>query len=142
MDSSNIQLHELALVLLPILLGLLLAAIGVAYNPIGLKRLSSRFVPILVLGIPILDTTFVVSRLRARRPLYKAGRDHTFHRLLQFGFAPSRAVAAMHVAAVGICIIAFMARTSSALVANVIFVAVLLAGAGLIAFFELKAVPV
>ena len=124
------------------LLGLMLAAIGVAYNPIGLERLSSWFVPILVLGIPILDTTFVViSRLRGRRPLYKAGRDHTFHRLLQHGLEPSRAVAAMHVAAVGVGIIAFVALTSSAFIANAIFVAVLLAGAGLIAFFELKAVP-
>ncbi|MFQ5922890.1 MAG: MraY family glycosyltransferase, partial [Anaerolineales bacterium] len=90
------------------LLGLVLASVGIAYNPVGLERLSSWFVPILVLGIPILDTTLVVvSRLRGRRPIYKAGRDHTYHRLAQLGLEPSQAVAAMHIAAVALGIIAF-----------------------------------
>ncbi len=123
------------------LLGLLLAAVGVAYNPAGLERLSSWFVPILVLGIPIFDTTLVVfSRLRSRRPIYRAGRDHTYHRLIQLGSEPSQAVAAMHVATVAVGIVAFLALGSGVIIANLIFGAVLVVAAGLIAFFEVKAV--
>ena len=123
------------------LLGLLLAAVGLAYNPAGLERLSSWFVPILVLGIPIFDTTLVVfSRLRGRRPIYRAGRDHTYHRLVQLGIKPSQAVAAMHVATIVVGIVAFLALGSGVLIANVIFGTVLLIAVALIALFEVKAV--
>jgi UDP-GlcNAc:undecaprenyl-phosphate GlcNAc-1-phosphate transferase len=123
------------------LLGLLLAAIGVAYNPAGLERLSSWFVPILVLGIPIFDTSLVVlSRVRSRRPIYKAGRDHTYHRMVRLGMAPSQAVAVMHVATVAVGIVAFLALGSGVVIANLIFGTVLVVAVGLITFFEVKAV--
>lgn len=123
------------------LLGLVLASVALAYNPVGLERLSSWFVPILVLGIPIFDTTLVVvSRLRARRPIYKAARDHTYHRLIQMRFEPSQAVAAMHIAAVALGIIAFLALGSVVIIATLIFATVLLAGLGIILFFEMMAV--
>ena len=121
-------------------LGLLLAAIGVAYNPVGLERLTSWFVPILVLGVPIFDMTLVViSRLREKRPIYLAGHDHTFHRLAKVGLEPSQAVAVMHTAAIIAGVVAFIALGSGVLLANSIFVASIMAGLGMIIFFEVRA---
>ena len=105
-------------------LGYLLAAIGLAYVPAGagLPQGVSWFVPILVLGVPIFDSTLVVvSRLRRGRPLYRAQRDHTYHRLVQLGVHPSRSVLAMHVAAVLLGLLAFVALDLTVLQANLLF---------------------
>jgi UDP-GlcNAc:undecaprenyl-phosphate/decaprenyl-phosphate GlcNAc-1-phosphate transferase len=75
------------------LLGFLLASLGIAYTPPGLPQPSSWFVPILLLSIPIFDTSLVVfSRLRQRKAFYQAGLDHTYHRLVNLGWPPARAV--------------------------------------------------
>ena len=50
-------------------------------------------VPILVLFIPIFDTTFVtVLRKLSGRPASQGGRDHTSHRLVALGLTEKRAV--------------------------------------------------
>ena len=106
------------------LLGFVLAAIGIAYVPAGagLPQGVSWFVPILVLGVPIFDSTLVVvSRLRRGVPLYRAQRDHTYHRLVQLGVHPSRSVLAMHVAAVLLGLLAFVALDLTVLQANLLF---------------------
>ncbi|MGH2619340.1 MAG: glycosyltransferase family 4 protein, partial [Anaerolineales bacterium] len=113
------------------LLGFALAAIGIAYVPAGagLPQGVSWFVPILVLGVPIFDSTLVVvSRLRRGRPLYQATRDHTYHRLVRLGVHPSRSVLAMHVAAVLLGLLAFVSLGLSVLQANLVFGACALAG--------------
>jgi UDP-GlcNAc:undecaprenyl-phosphate GlcNAc-1-phosphate transferase len=57
-------------------------------------------VPILVLGVPILDTTLVtVSRLVNRRSPFQGGRDHLSHRLVRLGLPVRGAVGAIYVAA-------------------------------------------
>ncbi|MGH2621834.1 MAG: MraY family glycosyltransferase, partial [Anaerolineales bacterium] len=114
------------------LLGFALAAIGIAYVPAGagLPQGVSWFVPILVLGVPIFDSTLVVvSRLRRGRPLYRAQRDHTYHRLVQLGVHPSRSVLAMQVAAVLLGLLAFVALDLTVLQANLLFSASLIVGA-------------
>jgi UDP-GlcNAc:undecaprenyl-phosphate GlcNAc-1-phosphate transferase len=58
-------------------LGFLLAALAIAYTPPGLPQPSSWFVPILLLAVPIFDTTLVViSRMRQGISIYKADRPH------------------------------------------------------------------
>jgi UDP-GlcNAc:undecaprenyl-phosphate GlcNAc-1-phosphate transferase len=110
-------------------LGFILAAMGIAYTPPGLPQPSSWFVPILLLSIPIFDTTLViVSRLRQRKAVYQAGLDHTYHRLVNLGWPPSRAVLTMHLAAILSGCLAFVALPLPPLWANAIFVAVLLIG--------------
>lgn len=106
------------------LLGLLLAAIGIAYVPgqAGLPQELSWFTPILVLGVPIFDMALVVaSRLRERRPVFRAARDHTYHRLVQLGLNQARAVLAMQLVAVILGLIAFIALDTTVLLANLIF---------------------
>lgn len=50
-------------------------------------------IPLLVLAIPILDTTLVsVLRLLEGRPLHEGGKDHTSHQLVIYGLSERRAV--------------------------------------------------
>ena len=110
-------------------LGFMLATLAMAYTPPGLPQPSSWFVPILLLGIPIFDTTFVViSRLRRGAPFYKAGQDHVYHRLTQLGMSPSQAVVTMHVGALVMGCLAFVALPLPPLQANLLFALALFCG--------------
>jgi UDP-GlcNAc:undecaprenyl-phosphate GlcNAc-1-phosphate transferase len=120
-------------------LGFALAAIGIAYTPAqaGLPQGVSWFAPIIVLGVPIFDMALVVvSRLRKRRPIYLANTDHVYHRLVRFGFKPNRAVAAMHVTAILLGLIAFIALDMGVFVANVFFLVVVFIGLVILFMFE------
>jgi UDP-GlcNAc:undecaprenyl-phosphate GlcNAc-1-phosphate transferase len=123
------------------LLGFLLAALGIAYIPAraGLPQAVSWFIPILVLGVPIFDMSLVVIlRSLRREPVYRAGSDHTYHRLLRLGLDPIRAVLVMHLAGVVLGLIAFMALDAGVLGANLIFAGVVLAGMGAVVFLGLR----
>lgn len=123
------------------LLGFLLAALGIAYIPAraGLPQGVSWFTPILVLGVPIFDISLVVLlRLIRRQPVYRAGNDHTYHRLLRLGLDPSRSVLLMQLAGVILGLIAFMALDASVLIANLIFAGVVLVGLGMVAFLGVR----
>ncbi len=77
------------------LLGFLLAALGLAasWTTAG-TTIATMLLPLLVLAIPILDTTLVtVRRLAERRPVTQGGKDHTSHRLVYYGLSETRAVA-------------------------------------------------
>ncbi len=55
-------------------------------------------VPILALGLPILDTTFaIIRRYRGGVPIFKPDRGHLHHRLLDLGFTQRQAVLLMYV---------------------------------------------
>lgn len=123
-------------------LGFIVASIAMAYAPKGLPQITSWFVPILLLAIPIFDTTLVtLSRLRKKLPIYKANRDHTYHRLVALGLSPVRAVLTIHLVAVLIDCLAFVALSQSPLGANIIFGAVLLSGGAVILWLERKFQP-
>jgi UDP-GlcNAc:undecaprenyl-phosphate GlcNAc-1-phosphate transferase len=69
----------------------------------GRSVLSVVAVPVLVLLIPIFDTTLVtISRMLSNRPTSVGGRDHTSHRLVAIGLSERAAVALLWLlAAVG-----------------------------------------
>jgi UDP-GlcNAc:undecaprenyl-phosphate GlcNAc-1-phosphate transferase len=118
-------------------LGFLLAVMAIYYNPVGSFQSSSYMVPILLVGVPIFDTTLVtVSRIRRRTPFYKGNRDHTYHRLATLGMDPSRAVFTMHLAALVLDCLAFIAVRLAPLWANSVLAMVILLGIGFIIFFE------
>ena len=76
------------------LLGFLLAVLGLAasWTTAG-TTVATMLLPLLVLAIPILDTTLVtVRRLAERRPVTQGGKDHTSHRLVYYGLSETRAV--------------------------------------------------
>ncbi|MEX2526836.1 MAG: hypothetical protein WEA09_04300 [Gemmatimonadota bacterium] len=75
-------------------LGLFLAGLALAPTP-GLSRglFAVLAVPVLVLAVPILDTTLVtVTRLWEGRAVSQGGRDHTSHRLAGLGLSEERVV--------------------------------------------------
>jgi UDP-GlcNAc:undecaprenyl-phosphate GlcNAc-1-phosphate transferase len=120
-------------------LGFVLAALAIAYTPPGLPQPSSWFVPILLLSVPIFDTSLVViSRLKQRRAVYQAGLDHTYHRLVNLGLPSSRAVLTMHLFAIISGCLAFMALPLPPLWANAIFILALFIGLFLLIWLEKK----
>lgn len=111
------------------LLGLLLLAVGMAYVPIGLDKAVSWFTPILVLGVPIFNITLVVfSRVWRRVKFYEARRDHLAHRLVDLGLDRSRTVIAMHITAVVLGLVAFIALKMSPVGATLLFGVVVAVG--------------
>jgi len=78
----------------------------------------------------------IYSRLRRGMPVYQAGRDHTYHRLVDFGFDTNRAVYGMHLLAGGLGLVAFIMLDIPALVSNFVFLGIVLAGVLLILALE------
>ena len=76
-------------------LGFILASVSIQ----GLLKTASTVVllfPLLVLAVPIIDTSFVVAkRLKYRQPVYGADRSHLHHRFLNIGFSQRRAAVTM-----------------------------------------------
>lgn len=123
-------------------LGFLLAGLAIAYNPPGFEPLQSWYIPILLMGIPIFDITLVVySRLRHRRPIYKASRDHTYHRLVKLGMSSNRAVLSMHIGALLLGCAAFVGLGLPPLLATTSFAAILLLGLVALLTLEIKSQP-
>ena len=120
-------------------LGFILAAVAMIYSPHNLPQASSWFVPIMVLGVPIFDTTLVVvSRLRHRRSIFHADLAHTYHRLVALGFDPGRAVLVIHIASLTLNFLAFIALSLVPWQANLVFGLVVVAGIALLIIFEQK----
>jgi UDP-GlcNAc:undecaprenyl-phosphate GlcNAc-1-phosphate transferase len=75
-------------------LGVLLATLTIRLNPDTQTSIGSFATPILLLAIPILDTTVaVLSRLRRGVSPFLGGKDHLSHRLVRAGL--SRKMAAI-----------------------------------------------
>jgi UDP-GlcNAc:undecaprenyl-phosphate GlcNAc-1-phosphate transferase len=75
-------------------LGFSLAALGLAasWNVAG-STVATLLLPILILAVPVLDTTLVTTiRLLEGRPISQGGRDHSSHRLVRFGMSEKHAV--------------------------------------------------
>ena len=75
-------------------LGVLIATLTVRFKPSTENSISSFAIPILLLAIPILDTTVAVfSRIRRNVSPFQGGKDHLSHRLVRYGL--SRKVSAV-----------------------------------------------
>src|SRR2546421_4499388 len=74
------------------LLGFMLATLSIQFL-LKTAAIASLFFPLLVLAIPILDTSFVVAkRLKYRQPVFVADTHHLHHRFINIGFSQRRAV--------------------------------------------------
>jgi UDP-GlcNAc:undecaprenyl-phosphate GlcNAc-1-phosphate transferase len=75
-----------------LLLGYTLAAVSVQ-GLLKTAALATLLLPLLVLAVPVLDTSFVVAkRLRSGQPIYVADARHLHHRFMRIGFSQRRAV--------------------------------------------------
>jgi UDP-GlcNAc:undecaprenyl-phosphate GlcNAc-1-phosphate transferase len=82
-----------------IFLGFMLATLGLKVRFPHLPHATSWMIPVLILGVPIFDTTLVTIS-RARRgllPFASPGKDHTAHRLTNLGLGQRRAVLLLYV---------------------------------------------
>ena len=78
------------------LLGYLLAAIAVQ-GALKTNAVVALFFPLLILAVPILDTTFVIAkRVKYRQPVYRADRWHFHHRMANIGFSQRRTLAYLY----------------------------------------------
>jgi len=74
-------------------LGVLLATLAIRLDPITQSKAISLSIPLLLLALPILDTTTVViSRLRNGVSIFQGGQDHLSHRLVNIGLTRKFAV--------------------------------------------------
>jgi UDP-GlcNAc:undecaprenyl-phosphate GlcNAc-1-phosphate transferase len=84
-------------------LGVLISVLTIRIDPSSLPQWKSLFLPLVLLAIPLLDTSVaVISRLKRGISPFTGGRDHLSHRLLRSGL--SRRVSAIVLwMASGIC---------------------------------------
>ncbi|MEJ2148118.1 MAG: MraY family glycosyltransferase [Chloroflexota bacterium] len=117
-----------------LLVGYILAVLGIKLTFAGRPQDVTWMIPIILLGLPIFDTTLVIlSRLRHGRPVYQGGKDHTSHRLVSvFGMTPARAVMTLYLVSSVLGLLALMLRDSTPgqarlilVVLSVLFVAAL-----------------
>jgi UDP-GlcNAc:undecaprenyl-phosphate GlcNAc-1-phosphate transferase len=91
-------------------LGFVLASIAVE----GVTKTAATIAlagPLLVLAVPILDTTFVVlKRLKYRRAPWGADHNHFYHRFMRIGFSQRRTVAYLHLWAMLVAAYAILVR--------------------------------
>ena len=91
-------------------LGFLLATLAVD----GVLKTAAAITlvaPLLVLAVPILDTSFVVlKRLKYRRPPWRADHNHFYHRFMRIGFSQRRTAAYLHLWALMLACYALLAR--------------------------------
>ncbi|MBP3231909.1 MraY family glycosyltransferase [Anaerovibrio sp.] len=78
-------------------LGFMLAGISVI-GAVKSAATIALIVPILALGVPIMDTSFaIIRRYRGGVPIFKPDKGHLHHRLLDMGFNQRQAVLLMYV---------------------------------------------
>jgi UDP-GlcNAc:undecaprenyl-phosphate GlcNAc-1-phosphate transferase len=82
-------------------LGFMLAVLGIQLRFPDNVNFVTWMVPVLILGLPILDTALViVSRTRLRvNPLTTAGKDHISHRIVRSGYSQREAVLILYLIA-------------------------------------------
>src|SRR3954451_7166157 len=74
------------------LLGLLLGSVAVL-GAVKTSAFIALFLPLIVLAVPFVDTTFVVlKRMKYRRAVYRADANHLHHRFNRIGFSQRRTV--------------------------------------------------
>jgi len=119
-------------------LGFVLAAVGIKLRfPSNIPAVT-WMVPVLVLGVPILDTSLViVSRLRrGKNPFTTPGKDHLSHRLVKMGYTRREAVLMLYLLGSIFGMIAVFVTRASLPEAIIVSLTLLLAGIGIIYYME------
>lgn len=118
-------------------LGFTLAAISIT----GVLKLAATvtiLLPLLILGFPIIDTTFaIIRRAASGKPIFQPDKGHLHHRLLGFGLSQRRVVVVIYGFSSLLAGIAlYLVGSKSAL--SIIIVSVIMLGLGFLDFQRLK----
>jgi UDP-GlcNAc:undecaprenyl-phosphate GlcNAc-1-phosphate transferase len=85
----------------------------------------STALPLLIVGVPILDTLNVMStRLRQGRSPFSPDRNHLHHRLLEIGLGHAESVSVLYLLQAGAFLLAYFLRYESDLTIVIVFVSV------------------
>lgn len=105
------------------LLGYLMSSVSlIGIAPSKSAMLFSTIVPILVLALPIFDTSFaIIRRVANHKPIMQADKGHLHHRIMAMGFGQRRTVLALY------CISAIMGVSGILYTRNMYIEAVILA---------------
>ena len=77
-------------------LGTVIAVLTIRLNPAVESKTISFAIPLLLLAVPILDTSVaVISRIRRKRSIFQGGHDHLSHRLMRKGFTKRQSAYAL-----------------------------------------------
>ena len=110
-------------------LGFFLGSIAIIFDPNTGNQSSTWFAPVLFFYVPLFDLVLVIiSRIRRKKNIYQASRDHTFHRLQKMGFPIQHAVLLMHGVSLAMSMIGYLCLNLNSFYANLIFVLTLLFG--------------
>jgi UDP-GlcNAc:undecaprenyl-phosphate GlcNAc-1-phosphate transferase len=111
-------------------LGFTLAAIGIKLRFPDNVEFVTWMVPVLVMGLPIFDTTLVIiSRLRRRlNPATTPGKDHVSHRLVAAGMTNREAVLTLYVVSFLLGLLAIFVTEASVFEGYIVGGLVVLAG--------------
>ncbi len=122
-------------------LGFTLAAIGIKLRFPENVPFVTWMIPIVVLGVPIFDTTLVtLSRLkRGLNPLTTPGTDHTSHRLTYAGLNRREAVLVLYVVAFVLGLVAIFVMRSEQWIGYLVGALILLSG--VVALWRLERPP-
>ena len=95
-------------------LGFMLAALGIKLRFPSNVPLVTWMIPVLVLGLPIFDTTLVtISRLRRGVPVFLGGKDHTSHRLVARGWTQRETVLLLYLVCGGLGVLSMFLSQAS-----------------------------
>lgn len=93
----------------------------------------SAALPLLLLGVPIIDTLIVMAeRLAHGRSPFRADRRHVHHRLLELGFHQDEAVTVLCAAQAALLVLAWKMRFASDILISLVFLATALGALGLL----------
>jgi len=121
-------------------LGFTLAAIGIKLRFPENVNTVTWLVPVLVMGVPILDTALVlISRTRRGvNPFTTAGKDHSSHRLNNRGLTQREAVLTLYLAGCALGLLAIYVMQATPAEGYLVAVAVLVAAAWILWRLERK----
>ena len=74
-------------------LGVVIATLTIRFKPETFTAIGSFFVPLLLLAVPILDTSLaIISRIKRGASPFQGGQDHLSHRLIRSGLSRKKTV--------------------------------------------------
>jgi UDP-GlcNAc:undecaprenyl-phosphate GlcNAc-1-phosphate transferase len=119
-------------------LGFVLAALGIKLRFPANTNWVTWMVPVLVLGVPVFDTTLVmVSRLRrGTNPFTTPGKDHVSHRLARLGWTEREVVLLLYLTGCALGAVATFVSLASPGEAYTIMIAVILFAVAAISWLE------
>lgn len=122
-------------------LGFVLAALAISGCAKG-ATIVALLVPILILGIPIFDTFFAIfRRAKEHKPIFQPDKGHLHHRLLAMGLSHKQTALIIYAITMFMSFVAIlmtMIPTWVAMLILIIFIILLLLGAGKLGIIKLK----